>query len=88
MAWADVLFIVALLLSLMYGVLGFSAFAHIKPEEKESLSGQLVRFDPWWPYYNDMYLEGGRQSCFYGKVLFPIIVGAWVGWGVLQYCKC
>jgi hypothetical protein len=88
MAWTEITFVLALLLSLIYGALGCVAFAHIKPEHKHKLSGQLLRLDPWWPYYNDMYLAGAKRSCLYGMVLFPVIIGAWIAWGILQYNNC
>lgn len=72
----------AVMLSVLYGILGSLALRHVKPEEKGRLAHQLLMMDPWWPYYGEMYAESGRKLCLAGKALFPIVVTMYVLWTI------
>ena len=84
MTKASLALTVALSLSVLYGVLAIIAFSHIKAEEKSRQSYWLLVMDVWWPYYGNKYDESARRACFYGKLLFPIIVASYVAWVVLR----
>lgn len=77
--------LVACVLSVVYGVLAFAAYAQAKPEEKGKFFSSLLWMDPWWPYYSDRYLPTAQKKLFYGKLLFPILVALWVLWWYLQH---
>ena len=77
-------FLVAIVLSLVYGALSIAAFSHVRPEEKKRRSYVLLLTDPWWPYYKECFTDAARTPLLYGKILFPAVIAAWVIWGVLQ----
>jgi hypothetical protein len=84
MSWSSLVLIVALLLSVTYLVLAIKAFGHVRPEEKGRRSYPLLLMDPWWPFYDNLYMESAQRTCPYGKILLPLIVAAWLLWGAAQ----
>jgi len=68
----------AILLSLLYTALAFVAFSRVKQEKKVSQWNRLLSLTLWWPFYDDLYDESARKVRLYGKLLFPIIVVAYI----------
>lgn len=79
---ATTLLVVAILLALLYWALGIFAFSYLKPEKKERRSYLLLIMDPWWPFYDDMYVASSRKLLIFGRILFILIVAIWIAWGI------
>lgn len=85
MLYTTLTFLVACVLSAVYGFLAIAAYAQAKSEEKGKFFSPLMWMDPWWPYYGDRYLPAAEKKLFYGKLLFPVLIALWGLWWYLQH---
>jgi hypothetical protein len=81
MTYTSLAFLIATLLGVIYVILAIIAYSHRTEEEKFN---QLLWTDMWWPFYDDKYHPEAKRVVLYGKLLFPIIILAWVIWWNLQ----
>ena len=84
MNWPPLTLAAAVLLSVAYVLLAMAALFHVDENKKAILRGRLPVFFFWWPFYSDIYTGSARKLCIYGRVLFPLIVAAYILWAVLK----
>lgn len=71
---------VSLSLSVLYLILAIKAIGHVTKEERATGSHWLLIMDPWWPFHDKLYDESGKKILLYGKLLFPLVVIAYILW--------
>lgn len=69
----------AVSLSLVYVVLAIIAFTHVDKSKTNMLAPRLLALTFWWPFY-DLYDDSARRLCFFGKIILPVAVVAYVIW--------
>ena len=85
MSYLAIVQFAAVVLGVIYFALSLVAYTHATPEEKSKYFSLLLLLDPWWPFYGKRYLPAAKQFLFYGKILLPVILFAWVAWWYLQF---
>lgn len=74
----------AIVLSIGYVAMAFTASSHVKPEKKDSRGvNRLIALTFWWPFFTDLYDEAGRRLCPYGRLVLFLAVGTYVLHAVL-----
>lgn len=81
MSLSSIALTVAIVLSLLYTMLAVIAFTHVSKEKTIPLMPGLLALTFWWPFY-DIYEEPAHGLRLYGKIILPIVIAAYVLWGV------
>jgi hypothetical protein len=80
----SILLVTALLLSFVYIVMTFVAWAHVKPEKRDKRGvNRVFALTLWWPFYEDLYDDAALRLCRYGKLLIPVITVLYIAYFVL-----
>lgn len=69
----------AVSLSVVYVILAIVAFTHVDKSKTAPLAPRLLALTFWWPFY-DLYDNSARRVCFFGKIILPVAVAAYVIW--------
>lgn len=64
--------VIALVLSIVYMLVGVMAFAHVRPDYRPGKWARRLRMDPWWHFHSADFHEAGKRLCGLGKALFVI----------------
>lgn len=76
---SNVAFAAVLLFAAVYICLAIAAYAHIRPEKKQSEMTRILAFTFWWAFY-DVYDEPGKKLAKMGQVAFVLAIAANVAW--------
>lgn len=60
-----------MVLGVMYLILGFVAYGHVRSDEKRE---RMAALSPWWAFYSDLYNDAGRKLCTSGKIVFGVFL--------------
>jgi hypothetical protein len=69
----------AVSLSVVYVILAIVAFTHVDKSKTAPLASRLLALTFWWPFY-DLYDNSARRVCFFGRIILPAAVAAYVIW--------
>lgn len=69
----------AISLSVVYAVLAIIAFTHVDKSKTDMIAPRLLALTFWWPFY-DLYDDSAKRVCFFGKIILPVAMVAYVIW--------
>lgn len=75
---SSLVFTFAVIVSLIYIVLGFMARSHVSPENKDRLSKLAPVYFYYWPFYGNLFAPSAQGLRRLGWFLFPLMMIGYV----------